>query len=84
MLIPVGDLRFLNRHQCPFGTLAPVGAEKSIKKGAVISENLRVVSNLFIRAIDIESAVDLAKACPILEFGGSVEVREIPQRPVKQ
>lgn len=59
------------------------GAEKSIKKGAVISENLRAVSNLFIRAINIESAVDLAKACPILEYGGSVEVREIPQRPVK-
>ena len=60
------------------------GAEKSIKKGAVISENLRVVSNLFIRAINIESAVDLAKACPILDFGGSVEVREIPQKSVKQ
>ncbi|MEO7766609.1 MAG: hypothetical protein ABIS01_04255, partial [Ferruginibacter sp.] len=59
------------------------GSEKSIKKGAVTSDNLRVVSNLFIRAVNIESAIELAKACPILEFGGSVEVREIPQRPVK-
>jgi hypothetical protein len=59
------------------------GADKSIKKGAVISENLKVVSNLFIRAMNIEGAVDLAKTCPILEYGGSVEVREIPQRPAK-
>ena len=60
------------------------GAEKSITKGAVVSDSLRVVSNLFIRAINIERAVDLAKACPILDFGGSVEVREVPQKPVKQ
>lgn len=59
------------------------GLEKSIKKGAVISDNLRVVSNLFIRAVNIERAIELAKACPILEFGGNVEVREILQRPVK-
>lgn len=33
--------------------------------------------------MNIEGAVDLAKTCPILEYGGSVEVREIPQRPAK-
>ena len=59
------------------------GAEKTVKKESVISENRRVVSNLFIRAANIEAAVELAKDCPILEFGGTVEVREIPVRPVK-
>jgi hypothetical protein len=59
------------------------GSEKSIEKKAVVSDNLRVVSNLFIRAVTMEKAIELAKSCPILEFGGSVEVREIPQRTVK-
>ncbi len=57
------------------------GAEKNAKKESVICDNLRVVSNLFIRAINIEEAVELAKSVPILEFGGTIEVREIPQRP---
>jgi hypothetical protein len=57
------------------------GSEKVIKKESIISDNLRVVSNLFIRAVSIEAAVELSKLIPILEFGGSVEVREIPQRP---
>ena len=57
------------------------GSEKSIKKESVISDNLRVVSNLFISAASIESAIELAKDIPILEFGGTVEVREIPKRP---
>ena len=59
------------------------GPDKSIKKETVVTGNLKVVSNLFVRATDMEKAIELAKACPILEFGGSVEVREIPQKPVK-
>ncbi|MEO6549745.1 MAG: hypothetical protein ABIN94_17215 [Ferruginibacter sp.] len=59
-----------------------LGSEKIIKKGVVVSDNLRAVSNLFIRALDMERAIELAKDCPILAFGGSVEVREIPQRPI--
>jgi predicted ester cyclase len=57
------------------------GKDKLIKKEAVISDNLRVVSNIFLRAENIESALNLAKSFPILEYGGSVEVREIPPRP---
>lgn len=58
------------------------GAEGSVKKETVLSDNLRVVSNLFLRAENMEGALRLAKACPILPFGGTVEVREIPARPV--
>ncbi len=60
------------------------GPEKIIKKESVICDNLRVVSNLFVRAIDIEAAIELAKNCPVLEYGGTIEVREIPQRIVPQ
>lgn len=55
------------------------GKEKAEKKESVLSGNLRVVSNLVVQAESMEKALALAKRCPILEFGGSVEVREIPK-----
>lgn len=54
-------------------------AGKEIKKEAVISNNLRVVSNIVLQAADKDQAIELAKACPILAHGGSVEIREIPK-----
>lgn len=57
------------------------GKNKVIKKEAVITDNLKVVSNIFLRAKDMESALELAKTFPILEYEGTVEVREIPPRP---
>ncbi len=59
------------------------GLGKFVTKGAVVADNRRVVSNLFLRAETIETAIELAKECPVLEFDGSVEVREIPERPVR-
>ena len=55
------------------------GAEKSIKEEVVLSGKLKVVSNLVLQAETMEKALELAKSCPILLFGGSVEVREIPK-----
>lgn len=57
------------------------GNERAIKKESVVSDNRRVVSHIFLRAKDFESALALAKTFPILEFDGSVEVREILPRP---
>lgn len=54
------------------------GEEKSIIKGAVVSDGLRTVSNLVVRAETVEEAIELAKDCPILPYGGTVEIREIP------
>ena len=59
------------------------GKSKIIKKESVISDNLRVVSNIFLQVENIEAALELAKSFPILEYGGSVEVREIPPRPTQ-
>ena len=53
------------------------GSGKEVNNKAVISDNLRVVSNIVLQAADKDEAVELAKACPILAHGGSVEVREI-------
>lgn len=56
------------------------GADRLIKKEIVLSDNLKVVSNLFIRASSLEEALELAKDCPVLDYGGTVEVREVPER----
>lgn len=58
------------------------GNEKLIKKETVLSGNLKVVSHIVLQAKTIEQALELAKSCPILLYGGKVEVREIP-KPVK-
>ena len=58
------------------------GSEKSIKKEIVLSGDLRVVSNIVLQAKTMDEALELAKSCPVLLYGGKVEVREIP-KPVK-
>lgn len=59
------------------------GTDRLTKKEAVISENLKVVSSIILRSANLETAIELAKVCPVLDYGGTVEVREIPPRPVK-
>ena len=56
------------------------GPTKSIKKETVVANNLRVVSNIILRAKGIKDILELAKDCPVLAHGGTVEVREIPSR----
>jgi hypothetical protein len=58
------------------------GADRLVKKASVVADNLRVVSSIILRAASLENAVELAKVAPVLEHGGTVEVREIPPRPV--
>jgi len=57
------------------------GKEKIISKGSIIADGLKVVSNIFLTAEDEGSAIELAKTFPVLEYGGTVEVRKIQQRP---
>jgi hypothetical protein len=59
------------------------GADRLIKKNeSVVSGNRKLVSNIILRAASIENAVELAGSCPVLDQGGSIEVREILPRPV--
>lgn len=55
------------------------GIEKTVRKESVLSGNLRVVSNIVLQSETMEQALELAKSCPILLYGGMVEVREIPK-----
>ena len=57
------------------------GPDNSVTKESVLSGNLRLVSNIFLRAETFEQANELAKTFPVLPYGGSVEVREILPRP---
>lgn len=45
----------------------------------VEKENMKQVSSILLRAENIDEATVLAKACPVLKYGGSVEIREIPK-----
>ena len=58
---------------------APVGATKTVAPSGSVSEGggaNPLTGYTLIEAPDIDSAVTLAKGCPILTDGGSVEVAE--------
>ena len=60
------------------------GPERAVKQDTVVSDNLRVVSNIILRAETMEDAIELAKACPILMRGGTVEIRACQPRQPQQ
>lgn len=56
-------------------------SEEGIKEGIQITNNQMLSGNMLIKAIDLDEALEIAKNCPILLSGGSVEVRDvIPSR----
>jgi len=59
------------------------GADRTVKKEMVISDGLKVVSSIILHARSLENAVELAKACPVLAYGGTVECREVWPRTVQ-
>jgi len=54
-----------------------IGADKTVIEGINIAEGQTLGGNLIVKAKTIDEAVNLAKACPILNMGGTVEVRDI-------
>jgi hypothetical protein len=56
------------------------GPQKTITKEGIVCDNFRLVSNLILRATSYEAAFELAKNCPVLPQGGTIEVREIQPR----
>jgi hypothetical protein len=77
------DNVFVTSFVFPGESYALSGADRLVKKEPVVSDNLKIVSNIILRATSLENVVELAKACPVLEHGGTVEVREITPRPIK-
>ena len=53
------------------------GKDKSVTDGPFAEAKDVVGGFTLIQASDVEQAMELSKSCPILEFGGSVEVRPI-------
>ena len=53
------------------------GSQKVVKDGPYAEAKDVVSGYITIEADDISQAVELSKSCPILEVGGSVEVRPV-------
>ncbi len=53
------------------------GAKKMVKDGPFAEAKDVVAGYIIVQADDLSQAAELAKGCPILEVGGSVEVRPV-------
>jgi hypothetical protein len=56
---------------------AQVSADKTVTEGFLVANNLMVSGNLIVSVNTMEEAIEIAKESPILNMGGSVEVRSI-------
>lgn len=74
---------FVTSFVCPNDSYVISGTDRSVKKEPVVAGNQKVVSNIILLAENLESAVELAKVCPVLNYGGSIEVRAVQPRVVR-
>ena len=56
-----------------------VGFDGSVREGGTSAMSVFTV----ISAVSMESAIEIAQACPFLEIGGTLEVSEMMQMPVQ-
>jgi hypothetical protein len=61
----------------PFGSTHTIGPDGAVEEGSKISMSGYTV----IEADSIEAAIAVAKDCPFLDVGGSLEVSELIQMP---
>lgn len=54
-----------------------ITADLSITDGILISDSKTISGNMIVKANSLDEAVEMAKDSPILNMGGSVEVRNI-------
>ncbi len=76
------DNVFVISYVFPGESFVVAGADRQVKSESVVTDNLRVVTGIILRAASLEDAVALAKVSPVLDYGGTIEVREIPPRQV--
>ncbi|XLS29686.1 YciI family protein [Flavobacteriaceae bacterium M23B6Z8] len=60
---------------------AVVKADKSVTPGVYASDKVVVGGYMIIKASSLEEAQEIAKKCPILLMGGSVEIRGVVPNP---
>jgi len=58
------------------------GNERTRENGPVINGEYAVVAVLKMKADNLEQAIELAKECPTLNLGATVEVREVQPKHV--
>lgn len=68
--------KLVSTHQLSFEG-KQIFADKSVIEGIYISESQTLGGNMIVKANTIDEAVEMAKNCPILLMGGTVEVRTI-------
>ncbi len=68
--------RFVSTHQLGFEGKR-VFADNSVHEGINRAENQTLGGNMIVKAHSLDQAVEMAKMCPILSMGGTVEVRNI-------
>jgi hypothetical protein len=66
--------KLVSTHQLGFeGTM--IAADQTTTNGFNVAEGNMLAGNMVLKADSLEAATELAKKCPILFMGGSVEVR---------
>jgi hypothetical protein len=68
--------KLVSTHQLGFNG-KQIFADHSVTDSIYVAEKQTIGGNLILKADSLETATDLAKKCPILFMGGSIEVREI-------
>jgi hypothetical protein len=68
--------RLVSTHQLGFEGKR-ITADNTVHEGINIANNMTLGGNMIVKANGLDHAVEMAKGCPILGMGGTVEVRNI-------
>jgi hypothetical protein len=68
--------KLVSTHQLSFEG-KQIFADKSVVEGIHVANNLTLGGNMIVKVNSIDEAAEMAKNCPILTMGGTVEVRAI-------
>lgn len=68
--------KLVSTHQLGFEGVQ-ISADKSLSNGIYVANNQMLGGNMVVKANSMNEAVEIAKDCPILSMGGTVEVRGI-------
>lgn len=68
--------KLVSTHQLGFEG-KQISADQTVTSGMYISENQLLAGNMVVKANSLDEAVEMAKDCPILLMGGTVEIRNI-------
>jgi len=76
----IGDIaiqeKLVSTHRLNFDG-KQIHPDGSVTPGFYLANQQAVSGNMIVRANGLDEAVEMAKGCPILTMGGTVEVRQI-------